>query len=379
MKKTKYIIISIIALIVIVLAIHVMTNKGTDRGAENANENKETTAGPEQKYPGVSIECTGDERLTFTTSPINTSEIDYIVPLGRMGGPHRTPTSHQYWNFDSSGTVPVYAPADGYITFIQKNLEGEPDYGVSIEYNCRMHSSFNHIKSLSNKKLEQLQFDELGFNSDRIFVEEGEIIGYDTHSMDVGISDKGMTLPGFANLESYASEGWIPHTVDTFEVFVEPIRSELRDLSLRKVEPVAGKVDHDIPGTLMGTWFKSGTGGFYGTNDSEDSHLSFAPHHINPDIIQISAGQDLFGGIFAALLPTDPLPQEVSIEDGMVLYDMAGLNYLEDPFVEINYYYEGVLAVQLIAEDQIKIEYFYELDGYDHDISFTEAAMIYER
>ncbi len=48
-------------------------------------------------------------------------------------------------------------------------------------------------------------------------------------------------------------------TVDTFDYFDEPVKSQLLAKSLRIALPVGGKIDYDIDGKLIGNWFREGS------------------------------------------------------------------------------------------------------------------------
>ena len=113
--------------------------------------------------------------------------------------------------------------------------------------------------------------------------------------LDWSVHDADVTLSGFIAPEHYASEVWKIHTVDPFQFYEEPLRSELLSKAVRKVEPRAGKIDYDIEGTILGNWFLEGTIDYGGnTDDSEywKGHLAIAYGWIDPSQVRISIGFD---------------------------------------------------------------------------------------
>ena len=77
---------------------------------------------------------------------------------------------------------------------------------------------------------------------ERIPVTGGEIIAYDggTAGFDFSVHDARVILPGFVRPETYEVEPWKIHTIDPYDVFVEPVRSQLLAKNVRQVEPLGG-------------------------------------------------------------------------------------------------------------------------------------------
>lgn len=81
--------------------------------------------------------------LVFRASPLDESEIRFIVPLGNLNPPgHTFPSDHIYFynripNTPFPGAVPVYAPGDGRVQFIlQSGVESQVGVrtGICIYY-----------------------------------------------------------------------------------------------------------------------------------------------------------------------------------------------------------------------------------------------------
>ena len=82
--------------------------------------------------------------------------------------------------------------------------------------------------------------------------------------------------------------------VDFFDNTKEPLKSQLLAFDLRDASPRFGKIDYDIDGKLIGTWFKEGTGGYGGGKQGGEGywagHLSIVPDGNDPGWTDISFG-----------------------------------------------------------------------------------------
>ena len=101
----------------------------------------------------------------------------------------------------------------------------------------------------------------------------------------------------------YQREAWKIYTVDPYSYFAEPLRSQILAKSPRTAEPRGGRIDYDIDGRLVGSWFLEGTVDYSGGSTPTfrgnrpcpywTGHLSIAYDHINPGQIRISIGADV--------------------------------------------------------------------------------------
>ncbi|MEK6837470.1 MAG: hypothetical protein AABX69_02360, partial [Nanoarchaeota archaeon] len=250
--------------------------------------------------------CEGSGTFMLGASPLALEDIEKIRPMGGLSSFHITPTDHQYWDtIGSDGRsedttnlerFKVYAPGDGLIV----DIEHHTDYRVVIEHSCIFYTIFIHVDKLSDKIMAAagLKEGEVGNHAwPRIPVEEGEVIGtIGVGKLDFSVIDANVTLKGFVKPESYEGEPWKIHAVDTFDYYEEPLKSRLLDKNIRKVPPLGGKIDYDIDGRLVGTWFKENTNGYRGLGNEQywGSHLSIVYDAIDPSQVRISIGD--FGG-----------------------------------------------------------------------------------
>ncbi len=350
-------------------------------------------------------ECEGTGEIRFTAAPADPEDLSHIYPLGLMTGSHVTPVDHQYYYWTSLG-VPVerytvHSPADGVVVEVGYQ---PPDYRVIIEHSCDVYTIWIHLERLAGP-LTRLHgtISSARPHYERIPVFAGEIIAYDggTAGFDFSVHDARVLLPGFVCPESYAVEPWKVHTVDPYDVFDEPVRSRLLSKNVRQVEPLGGKIDHDIPGRLIGNWFVEGTDGYAGAAQPSgpggywSTHLAIAPDAIDPRAIIVSMPS--FGDHRAqvAIGSLDPHPTDVSVATGLVKYELVGWAYVrestgepwggttwaayEDIVVETYpQHVDGTVLFQLLEDHRLKFEAFPGLRAGEVD-GFTREATIYER
>lgn len=349
--------------------------------------------------------CQGSGPVKLSFPPIRVEEILTIVPMGQMGGGHVTPTDHQYWHtpdWHAGEFHDILSPAKGVITLIQHatrpvnnfpNSSLGDDYRIVIHHSCTVYSIFIHPKKLAPRVLEKAGELKQNFsNYVNVPVEAGEVVAYAT-ATDFSVHNTETKLKGFVTPSLYTEE-WKIHTVDPFDYFDEPLKSNLLAKSLRSAEPRGGKIDFDVEGKLVGNWFLKGTNGYAGggTGDYWKGHLSFAYNHIDPSAVMVSVGD--YAGESSrqfAVRGNAPDPASVGVETGLVNYELVNLEYFTPDgsywnrrsFVaglkaKDDAVVQGVALVQMLENRKLKLELFpgkkaSEVQG------FTQNALSYER
>ena len=344
-------------------------------------------------------QCEGEGPVSLTNPPVALDEISYITPMGRMSGSHVTPTDHIYLNFvdpDQYHDVSVMAP--GYVVKIEV-LGGSGDYRIIFEHSCDFYTLYIHLVSLSPNIMEAAGELARGTsNRTRIAVAAGEVIGQaGGNNFDASVFDLTVSLSGFVVPESYQVEPWKTYTVDPFDYFVEPIKSAWIEKIPRTTAPIGGKIDYDIDGRLVGTWFLKGTGGY---NSKQPqywyNHLSFAYDPFDPGWVRVSKGgveQGWDGSMQFGLKDNYPDPETIGANsgvtklelmmyeyvqlsddqrwDGMMGYPTGGLGQSLD-------WTRGTMLVEMLGERELKAELF--LDKIPAQVTgFTDDAQFYER
>ena len=351
--------------------------------------------------------CTERGTEIFTSAVFPIDLITYIEPMGKMASSHVTPTDHLYVHRDpweGEDNDYVLAPADGWIVEISNNEERTaswdtsitvPDHRVLFMHSCTFFTIFIHLGELASAVVEQTG--EIPPNSQwfstrsaPIQVSAGEPIAkMGLTGFDWSVHDTNTKLTGFVIPDHYEGENWKIHTVDPFQFYSEPMKSDLLSKSVREVEPRAGKIDYDIENTISGNWFLDGTGGYKpidsGGGEYWISHLTIAYDWIDPTQIRISIGIDTginddqdcnvcFGNY--AVRGNEPDPATIGPETGMVKYELMsrkGLNH-----VEVGDNSLGTFLVQHLGDRSIRIEIIPSTSP-DEVAGFSDASLIYRR
>lgn len=318
-----------------------------------------------------------------------------------MQGEHVTPTDHMYFrsldfrDAQTQNRYDVRSPAQGQIYRVRRMSEGE-DYRVVIWHSCTISSIYIHLTDLAPEIREVIGdlasrevWDDGGFTT--IPIEAGQLIGTAGGSFDFSVHDTKERLY-FVVPEHYGEESFKIHTVDPYDYFTEPVRSQLLEKNVRKVEPFGGKIDYDIDGRLIGNWFFEGSN--YRYPYGSFSHLAIVYDFIDPTLIRISFPS--ISNIWGEATPDDdcrecqgvygvkgngPDPANISVDSGLVKYELVGRKTVgEFPVASENIEDNslGVFLVQMITDRRIHWEVFPgklpdEVEG------FTTSVRVYDR
>lgn len=352
--------------------------------------------------------CKGSGTTNFTFAPRRLEDIGFIEPMGLMLGDHVTPIDHQYYyppkwkeNVELSDLKDVLAPGDGIITEIQRmpsfftkiKKEDMQDYRLIIQHTCTFYSIYIHIYVLSPKIKTTLGDIQPSENKRvNVPVSAGEVIGQ-ANSFDFSVHDDTIVLSGFIVQEHYQREPWKIHTVDPFNYFVEPLKSELLAKDIRQANPRGGKIDNDVDGKLIGNWFVQNTNGYLGIKQPDywGTHVSFSPDVIDPSHFIVSLGSYEGTAKQFGVLENKPLPEDVSISSGKIVYELVDYNYqtesgkIWDGKEYANTLHavnqkqvRGTVLIELLSERTLKLEIFPSKKKSDV-VGFTEHAIVYER
>src|SRR3989338_985119 len=381
---------------------------GGTQAAEQNNENQPRDSGPSFKMGLMAPRgCEGNGSFLLGTSPIALEDLQKILPMEIMSTQHITPTDHQYFHtVDFAGPkedeinldrFKIYAPADGEIVSIGRLYERK-DYRIVIAHTCTFYTIFIHIDKLADRIVDAISQNGVipEYSWERIPVKEGEVIGsIGVGKFDFSVVDTNVILKGFARRETYddneKGEVWKTHTVDTFDYFKEPVRSQLLAKNLRKVPPFGGRIDYDIDGKIVGNWFVEGTGGYRGLGNWNYwvTHLSIVYDGLDPEQIVISVGEFEERGEQFGVKGNSPGPKDIGIgmlvKYELVPYDYYsgnakwdGVNYAENIKARNTDEIRGTALFELTEARKLKAEFFVgkkanEVNG------FTSNAKVYER
>jgi hypothetical protein len=263
-----------------------------------------------------------------------------------------------------------------------------------LHHTCDLYSIYIHVYKLSpgiEKKVEELSPGDS--KNTNIPIKAGELIGQ-ANVLDYSLHNDNVILPGFINPKSYNREPWKIHTVDPFDYFIEPVKSQLIGKSLRSISPYGGKIDHDIDGKLIGSWFQENTNGYQGIREPEywGTHVSFSPEGHDPTYFIISLGDFKGEAKQFGTKGNFPNPKDVDTSSGVIKYELVDYDYVDDKgaywnrvslikgikAVSGNSDVYGVVLVQMIDKRKLKLEVF--PDKKSTSVSgFSVNARIYTR
>jgi hypothetical protein len=290
----------------------------------------------------------------FTQLPIDISQISVIVPLGNLNPPdHTLPTNHAYFFHPSVADAEVRAPAAGTVTTIQRGADDQ----VMIETSPGFQFYLGHVRLdagiVQGAKINAGQ--RLGVTATA------------AGAMDLGVINNAVTL-FFVRPERYIL-GTL-HGDSPLKYFPEPLRGDLYAKVSRAGSDKDGQITFDRAARLAGNWFTSDLQPAVTENfGNGPKHLSFARDVAEPDRIRISIGGSLSmtGAFFVQSGAVDPA--DVSVSTGLVRYQLFFSAQAQLP--------AGVLLVQMLADDRLKVEAVANTSTVPSD--FTERALDYVR
>jgi hypothetical protein len=338
--------------------------------------------------------------VKLTAAPMKPADVSSFQPLGLTAGAHVTPVDHCYF-YPADITLPraayeVYAPGDGRITMIQHRtaLAGTTetqrtydDYRVMIAHSATYFSYYDLIDVIDPALVAQIPGGLVmgGTTICNVPVTAGQVVGrIGKRSLDFAVVDTEKPLPGFVNPEHYLLEPWKIFTQDPVEAFAEPARSQILSRGSRAAVPLGGKIDYDIAGRLVGSWFREGTNGYSGNGDPRGywiGHFAIFPHFLDPSITVISFGDyNGQGPKFFAAKAGSRDPAGVARSDGPVKYEF--IDFIRPssatPLAGASGVVVGTVLFEVLDGDRLRIEQFPGKTAADVG-GFTAAAQIYER
>lgn len=342
--------------------------------------------------------CEGGDKPLLTHAPMRAEDYTMIIPYGLMIDGHVTPIDHQYFSpadYNSGpDAYPVYAMADATLVNVgtRPSQFGSDEYRLVFSVSCKLFYYYDLVTTLVPDIL--TAFEAQGGNV-VIPITAGQQIGtIGGQTLDFAVWDMDVELDGFVMPEHYAGESWKIHTADPLNYYTDRLKQELLAKYIRTAEPVSGKIDHDIDGTLQGTWFREDAVGYTAYPDPGNywlTHVSFSPDHIDPTGFIISLGDYEGQATQFAAIGNTPQPRDVTPGTGLVKYSLTQVNYktadgsywdrttLVAPILfSAGTNPQGCLLVQLTDTGALQLEAFPNqscglVDG------FTDHATTYQR
>lgn len=274
-------------------------------------------------------QCTGTgSGPLLSVSPMKAEDFSHIEPYGLMIGGHVTPIDHQYYS-----PIVFRSPKDAY----EVRAMGDATI-VSIETHPTRTRLVFSVSCTFFYYYDLLTSVEPGINEKAlpISVKAGQLIGHiGGQTLDFAAWDTTKPLKGFVVPAHYAAESWKLYIADPLDYYTDDLKALTLSKYVRTAEPRSGKIDYDIDGKLIGTWFQDGTNGYGGHTEANESfwegHLSIVPNHYDPSAIIVSVGylapaNGAPDNQFS--VPQDsPDPATITPDSGLVKYELKRWNY----------------------------------------------------
>ncbi len=408
-----FLLILVVVAVVVFAGWRVISKNKSKNSSSSAILNSNASPGDKAIQAGKSLSnnnCQGTGETTFTHLPMNASDFGMLIPYGLTVGGHVTPIDHQYFTpanqSSAKDAYPVYAMADAKITNIEVHPPENGSNGrirLVFTVSCTFLYYYDLVTSV-----------EPGIDASHlpISVKAGQLIGHiGGQTLDFAVWNTKKPLTGFINPASYDAESWKIYTADPFPYYSSALRKIVESKNPRAAKPLAGKIDYDIDGKLIGNWFLKGSGGYHSqTNQNKfywAGHLSIAPDLYDPAATVVSVGNynawpksgpnlDTATGdgsdarqYFAIAGSSDPA--KVDVNSGMVKLQLVQRKYKSSPDMDWNAssyarapkadnkgQVLGTILVQLVDKGTLKVQVFPNKAG-SVVTGFSSGAKLYTR
>lgn len=398
-----WLIIGLVLVAAIIIGV-VLTNKKNEQAvslppAENSTQTEKDSAAIAAGKQLSNNNCSGSGPKVLTRLPMEQSDFSMILPYGLMVGGHVTPVDHQYFSpiiFNSPrDTYPVYAMADAKVVDIQPRTNNRgTEYRFVFSMSCTFLYYYDLVTSLAPDI--KTHFDNHDFNFD---VKAGDLVGkIGGQTLDFAVWDTEKPLKNFINPTHYIGEAWKIYTADPLDYYSPAAKANALAKYVRTALPLSGRIDYDIDGKLIGTWFQVGTNGYAGVTTTPgqsgywSGHLSVVPEYIDNTALIVSFGS-WNGGEAKQFVVKDPVdPKTVGVDTGIVRYELYqglykkadgsswdSMSFTQDPkFVVNSNGFAGCVIMQLTDTRLLKVEQF-QNKKCGTTLVFSDKAKTYER
>jgi hypothetical protein len=334
----------------------------------------------------------------LTIPLIELKHITSITPLGNISPPgHTSPVDHNYFSADTDDKVPVYAPADGWITDLVVILAKDEKTGKYIDKGITMNIdickglrlTFANLTEASSilknnwpkndngckydiKKVGHDYTEGQCYFHSNIKVKAGDLLGY-TQNETKKDRTKGFAFEIWAanynksppkNIDwSFYDDDRYAHIMCPFDLYAGSLKQQFYDklggideknltrssFKPRTIEPICGTVNQNIVGTIQGMWFGEGWKKRDDKNFVDDTRqFSFLHWNIDPTYAEIGNAGEITNGradqvqfIAKHTGTIDREPSEVKADGKVYCY-----NFLS-----------GKVLTQLVDDRHLRLEY----------------------
>jgi len=330
-------------------------------------------------------------KVFFSHPPIGLEGVFFFESMGALYTPFQEDHGgffHDELSGPAETTIPVIAPADGQVIMIRTheshNLPAE--YAIGLKVSTTIDLLWGHAGRLSDRLASEAP--PLGSSrSVAIPVSAGEVIAWVGNTpLDLAVNDSERQLK-ILHPEFYGPN---PYAAPLEDYFREPLRSQIRALTVREAEPRTGTYGYDVAGTLSGLWYLEGSDP-RGPEFRTDIAFHFGYHHIQAHRATVFdglapgwsfwiKGNPRMEGITpsSGLVKFELYPSRWGVAGTMPEWTLEDISGLDDEVLT-----ESILLVEMLDDDTVRLERF-DAPGTtgisaDDVTGFTANARTYHR
>ncbi len=343
-------------------------NTGTGNSGQSANGTADCYR---SSYDSTENYFTQHGTPTFRHLPFPIEVLDSIVPMGEAdsgpkitastgGGAHNIPSDHSSPAFRTRVPQPTYAVGDGTLVAIgytagrwQSAVPDQrlDDYNLTFQFTANFFLRMTHFTSLEPTLLAAIGPLTSGRSTSlRIPIAGGTLLGNTSGSPHLGTTDFwaiDYDAPSVApKATQHLYSACENRSVDPYQYFVEPLRSQLYSKLPDRPAPRIGQYNFDGLGGLYGNWWKE-SDLIDGKARAEPS-LAFFLHNIDPSIILVGNRTtntvDFIDGPDPAQVPVGGAPVAFALRNKGGNPDVA--------------FQAGMMLVQFVSSTRVRAEVF---------------------
>ena len=367
---------------------------------------------PLSTYPKCPVNLSG----ILTVPLIELNNITSIIPLGNISPPgHTSPADHNYFTADTDEKVPVYAPADGWVTNLVVILAKDEksgkyvDRGITLDIEiCKgLTLTFANLTEASNILKDNWPKNDNGCKYDinkvghdytegqcyfhtNINVKAGDLIGYTQNetkkdgtkgfAFEIWAANYNKTPPSNIDWSFYDDDRYA-HIMCTFDLYSGILKQQFYDklggidnqiskdektgkqikgtsvFKQRTIEPICGTVNQNIVGTIQGMWFGQGWKNRIDKNFVDNiRQFSFLHWNIDPTYAELGNAGEITNGQPNQLYFIAKHSGTIDREPSEVKVDNKIYCYNYDRAIQ-GQQSEGKILAELIDDRHLKLEY----------------------
>lgn len=346
------------------------------------------------------VSCEG-KQLSFTKSPLDEQGLKMINDIEGQGlfapPTHTYPVGHTYIALDlkeGDPKIPVYAPADGYISNVGMGAGGNGGLNgaVYVKICDGISYHFGHLNEISPDILAQTgcSADNCAWGAELsekpLNVTAGMLLGYKGgENIDIPVLDFGAID---ANSEPVSWPGgedvWkdYVHAVCPYDYFADQATTKIFKDALKRVNTrgnLCGTLDIHVDGALQGFWFDPGTP-IDVPAEQEGNHLVIGPINPTPERDYLATGSFLPHGASVEIGTSDD--SRINTPVGEVHAD--GNKYCYAPLYShplLEDTIPGFVMIEMASDTQLRVEYLSSgnCPADTNSFQFTNSAFQFTR